>query len=143
MEHRLMIDNDLLAPHNLVADLDKILSPLGVHLEIENKEHDGYDVCIVTVPEKTQTGVDLIAAERKRQIEEEGWPAEHDDKHTNESISIAAACYALPANLRFTIMHLWPWDRKWFKPSIDRIRDLVKAGALIAAEIDRGKRLNQ
>lgn len=142
MEHRLTIDDDLLASHNLVTDLDKILSPLGVRLEIENEEHDGYDVCIVTVPEKSETGVDLITAERTRQIQEEGWTDEHDDKYTNESLSIAAACYALPTFLRFSIMHLWPWDRKWFKPSIDRIRELTKAGALIAAEIDRLKRLN-
>ena len=33
---------------------------------------------------------------------------------------------------------MWPWDLEWFKPSpYDRIRELVKAGALIAAEIDR------
>lgn len=143
MEHRLTIDNDLLASHNLVEDLDKILSPLGVHLEIEDAEHDGFDMCIVKIDEKSSEGVELIAAERKRQIEEEGWTAEHDAQHTNESLSIAAACYALPTNLRFAIMHLWPWDRKWWKPSIDRIKELVKAGALIAAEIDKEKRLNK
>jgi len=32
--------------------------------------------------------------------------------------------------------NLWPWGKEWWKPS-DRRRDLVKAGALIAAEIDR------
>lgn len=31
----------------------------------------------------------------------------------------------------------WPWDPSWWKPSPDPIRNLVKAGALIAAEIDR------
>ena len=31
----------------------------------------------------------------------------------------------------------WPWDESWWKPSNDSIRNLVKAGALIAAEIDR------
>jgi hypothetical protein len=31
----------------------------------------------------------------------------------------------------------WPWDAKWWKPSVDHVRNLVKAGALIAAEIDR------
>jgi hypothetical protein len=34
----------------------------------------------------------------------------------------------------------WPWGTSWFKPSGDDIRDLVKAGALIAAEIDRLQR---
>lgn len=32
----------------------------------------------------------------------------------------------------------WPWDRKWWKPSQDdQVKNLIKAGALIAAEIDR------
>lgn len=31
----------------------------------------------------------------------------------------------------------WPWDAKWWKPSDDPIKNLVKSGALIAAEIDR------
>jgi len=35
------------------------------------------------------------------------------------------------------VMSLWPWGSEWWKPSKDPIRDLVKAGALIAAEIDR------
>jgi hypothetical protein len=35
----------------------------------------------------------------------------------------------------------WPWDRAWWKPSPNnRIRDMEKAGALIAAEIDRLQR---
>jgi hypothetical protein len=34
----------------------------------------------------------------------------------------------------------WPWSKKWWKPSSDPIRNLVKAGALIAAEIDRLQR---
>lgn len=143
MQHRLTIDNDLLASHNLVEELDQLLSPFGINLEIENEEHDGFDVCIVSLPEEVTDGVSLIAAERDRQVNEEGWTDEHDDQHANESLSVAAACYALPTNLRFTIMHLWPWARKWWKPSPDRIRDLTKAGALIAAEIDRGLRLQK
>lgn len=31
----------------------------------------------------------------------------------------------------------WPWDPSWWKPSPDVVSNLVKAGALIAAEIDR------
>jgi hypothetical protein len=33
-------------------------------------------------------------------------------------------------------LQIWPWDRKWWKPT-DRRRDLVKAAALILAEIER------
>lgn len=36
----------------------------------------------------------------------------------------------------------WPWDEEWWKPSEDPVRNLVKAGALIAAEIDRLQRVD-
>jgi len=33
---------------------------------------------------------------------------------------------------------IWPWEKSWWKPTPnDRVKELVKAGALIAAEIDR------
>jgi hypothetical protein len=98
------------------------------------------------------TGIELIAAERKRQIEEEGWTAEHDDEHDRGELIRAAACYALPDmsltfgndNLDISLIELlWPWDLGWWKPSPgNRIRELEKAGALIAAEIDRLLRAN-
>lgn len=37
--------------------------------------------------------------------------------------------------------YIWPWDEHWWK-STTRRRDLVKAGALVAAEIERIDRLN-
>lgn len=37
----------------------------------------------------------------------------------------------------------WPFGQDWWKPSNDPIRNLVKAGALIAAEIDRLHRINK
>lgn len=39
-----------------------------------------------------KSGIDLIAAERQRQIEEEGWTPDHDDQHTNGELALAAAC---------------------------------------------------
>ena len=94
----------------------------------------------------TMPGIDGIAMERIRQIKKEGWSPEHDDTHTENQLALAAACYALP--LKFLVRStkypyqviddLWPWERKWWKPTPDnRIRELEKAGALIAAEIDR------
>lgn len=134
----------------------------------EKHEHDAYcesacdfpkgipeAKCIIVKP----SGVELIAEERKRQIEKEGWDTEHDDSHPPFSMAIAGACYALDlkasivlcANHRdddFTVNDaldcLWPWDGKWWKPTPDDpIRQLTKAGALIAAEIDRLKRLKK
>ncbi len=102
------------------------------------------------------TGVELIAQERERQMSKEGWTAEHDDKHPPFAMAIAGACYILDLKastvLCATARHedytindaldlLWPWDGKWWKPTPDdTVRQLVKAGALIAAEIDRLQR---
>ena len=99
-----------------------------------------------------KTGVELIADERKRQIESEGWTKEHDAEHEEEQLAIAAMCYACPPISRLMIFNeqaqrvptIWPWDPVWWKPSPDnRIKELVKAGALIAAEIDRLQNLNK
>lgn len=85
-------------------------------------------------------GSALIADERARQITQEGWTPEHDDGHSNGDLAVAAACYAAPGGqLRGEeIREQWPWENAWWKPTPnDRVRELVKAGALIAAEIDR------
>jgi len=112
------------------------------------------------------TGVELIAAERHRQVSVEGWMAEHDDKHQCGEMCSAAHCYLVAAdclangkelmgpeyhettdNLKEEIFGhkfgnacAWPWDDDWLKITEDPIRNLVKAGALIAAEIDRLQR---
>ena len=91
------------------------------------------------------SGVDLIAAERLRQVEVEGWTAQHDHDHPGDDLARAAACYALPdgwrdirGGSRRDMPYLWPWASGEWKPTPgDRRRELVKAGALIAAEIDR------
>lgn len=82
-----------------------------------------------------------VLAERQRQISAEGWTPEHDDKHTDGELAAAAACYANPIQVRSGgVPSAWPWDRKWWKPR-DRRSDLVRAGALILAEIERLDRL--
>jgi hypothetical protein len=79
-----------------------------------------------------------VLAERQRQISVEGWTPEHDDAHSGGELADAAACYALwggginPGNWR----EFWPWAPEWLKHSEPR-RMLVKAGALILAEIER------
>mgnify|MGYP001287904267 CR=1 FL=1 len=102
------------------------------------------------------TGVEMIAAERERQQYEEGWLSEHDDEHSSGELAFAAAAYAIYAATpmfkreweRSKVPGLWPWLGTWWKPaagnsSEDRIRELTKAGALIAAEIDRLQRLER
>lgn len=88
----------------------------------------------------TTVGLELVGNERARQIEDEDFDADHDDyENVYEELASAAACYAMPQEYRKGMP--WPWDKKWWKPTPnDRIRELVKAGALIVAEIDRLKR---
>ena len=103
------------------------------------------------------SGVQIIALERERHSEVEGWTPEHDDQHSDGELAEAASCYAAYANIRAGGMdardkgydltigrtYRWPWKRHWWKPTPnDRIRELAKAGALIAAEIDRLQRAN-
>lgn len=89
-----------------------------------------------------KTGIELIADERYRQIYKEGWSSYHDAKHTNGELAQAAMCYANPIPSEGFITAFWPFDRLWYKrSSSDPIKNLVKAGALIAAEIDRIQRL--
>jgi hypothetical protein len=103
----------------------------------------------------TGTGVRLIAAERKRQVEEEGWSPQDDaGMWPGGELAKAAAAYALPEGVRYMqavkivnsrpvyrrtlLAELWGMELSWWKPSPgSRIRELEKAGALIAAEIDR------
>lgn len=89
-------------------------------------------------------GVELIAAERERQKTVEGWRDAHDADYKNEELLKAAMCYLSPVNERDADRHPsdWPWHKSWWKPTPnDRVRELVKAGALIAAEIDRLQRI--
>lgn len=86
-------------------------------------------------------GVGLIAAERERQQSVEGWTPGHDDAHSRMEMVDAAVCYLRFGNIGMQGYppHAWPWEASWWKPA-DPIRNLVKAGALIAAEIDRLQR---
>lgn len=98
-----------------------------------------------------------VVAERERQITEKGWDAAHDDfEHRDGALAKAAAAYAygsaLPEIARShhhaamrsgivlgfisTLRLLWPWALIEYKPKTPR-RELVKAGALILAEIER------
>jgi hypothetical protein len=95
-----------------------------------------------------KTGIELIAEERQRQIEKECWTPKHDDQHNTGDLAHAATAYASAELYRRTTSegydntpHIWPFERKWWKPTPkNRIRELQKAGALIAAEIDRLQR---
>jgi hypothetical protein len=86
-----------------------------------------------------------VITERRRQIENESWSPAHDDEHRHGELSAAAVCYAMHAANALdpdTAIGLtnppawWPWELEWWKPNGTR-RNLVKAAALILAEIER------
>lgn len=91
----------------------------------------------------SQAALDVLA-ERRRQISAEGWTSEHDDQHEPGMLSAAAASYALYASssLASELVNskrcpaIWPWAPEWWKPADPR-RNLVKAAAIILAEIER------
>lgn len=102
-----------------------------------------------------------VIEERRRQVEVEGFDAAHDDEHTEGELALVAAIFAAPEHLVQYIpleggvgfVDPWPdsWDTKWDKRPRDtndnetlleqtdeeRLGLLIKAGALILAEIDR------
>lgn len=92
-----------------------------------------------------KTGIELIAEERTRQIEVEGFTPEHDDQHNRGQLAAAADSYRIYADMLIEhgdnlpacfIPKQWPWERSWWKPSKDPVRNLVKAGALYQAQAD-------
>lgn len=97
----------------------------------------------VQVPQRDMTAaLSDVIAERRRQVEAEGWSPEHDDEHGRGDLICAAYCYAKYANwpaFKDTPPIDWPWDARSWKPG-DARRNLVKAGALILAEIERRDR---
>jgi hypothetical protein len=109
-------------------------------------------------PKHTTTGVELIDRERWRQIKKEGFTPGHDKEHIAGDLADAAVCYAATENVykmrkgggTVKFEDLWPWpdgDKRRKEgdgapsyapgPPGERIRNLVKGGSLIAAELDR------
>jgi hypothetical protein len=101
---------------------------------------DCRDGDVSTAVSATQAITDVLA-ERRRQVESEGWDAEHDDGHAAGDLALAGACYAANAAGFAEVCDVagacvWPWASEWWKPK-DKRRDLVRAAALIVAEIER------
>lgn len=81
-----------------------------------------------------------VIAERHRQVDGEGWSAEHDDQHKMGDLAHAGACYALFPGQQPPL--LWRWAQEWWKPTPhDYRRQIVKASALLIAEGERFDRL--
>ncbi len=94
--------------------------------------------------DRSSAVTDEILLERLRQVRGERWTAAHDDEHGRGEMACAALCYIQSAQSRngkpesplHGVPGFWPWSDAWWKPTTPR-RDLVKAAALIVAEIER------
>lgn len=97
----------------------------------------------MSLPDRLTKAAQDVLAERQRQVTAEGWTPSHDDEHDGGAMATAAACYALGregvSGVR-EFVSFWPWDRKWWKPK-DRRSNLVRAAALLLAEIERLDRI--
>lgn len=75
------------------------------------------------------TGSGLIAAERQRQVDAEGWTLEHDREHGSVILNRAAYYYETHG-----VLGDWPFTEK---PKLKApLRNLVRAGALYQAAAD-------
>lgn len=112
------------------------------------------------LPATMGSALNDIFVERQRQIEVEGWTPEHDDAHEQGALAIAGGWYAINADSHNWIdvmgvagrpdssskisaafnevngYYAWPFGLEWWKPKNTR-NDLVRAAALIVAEIER------
>ncbi|HGT3158765.1 TPA: ead/Ea22-like family protein [Klebsiella pneumoniae] len=125
----------------LVEALEKAQAQSSKWLEAYHKAVSigaRYEERIAEMESRTVTAAAAdVLAERQRQVTAEGWTAERDDGYQNSELADAAACYAIHAhNQGFSTPAHWPWSQDWWKQTSPR-RDLVKAGALILAEIER------
>lgn len=101
---------------------------------------------------KLSKAAEDVVMERKRQVLVEGWNLKHDDNHDAGELSAAGAAYALNAADQLHPYSQgdgnneqpssWPWSPEWWKPKDPR-RDLVRAAALIIAEIEKLDRKEQ
>lgn len=91
-----------------------------------------------------ESGVSRIAVERARQFVVHDYDGTHDDRHDRGELVRGAIAYLLAGTepqgrLSGATPHqVWPWDRgNGWSPEADILANLTKAGAMIAAEIDR------
>lgn len=80
------------------------------------------------------TGVELIARERARQKVKFG--IDNDKGYKEPELVYAACAYSSAFDDECPVPPCYPWPIKTWNPG-NRIKNLTKAGALIAAEIDR------
>lgn len=83
------------------------------------------------------TAIDLVKEEREKQINKYGYTAVHDRQHHNKAVLYGALAYLNSVIYSPNIgIEDWPFEEESFNPEGD-IKNLVKAAAMIIAEIDK------
>ncbi|WP_228267194.1 hypothetical protein [Acinetobacter soli] len=131
-------------------DDDQLNMVWEMYLAGQESKQAEIDSLKAQLTEYTKAALDVIG-ERNRQIEQEYYSIEHDDSYQMNELTRAAASYVINVVSRGWVFNsaygpeayqseevpdLWPWLDEYWKPKNPR-RDLVKAAALIIAEIDR------
>jgi hypothetical protein len=108
----------------------------------------------MSATDNTRNAISMIEQERMEQLTKHGWTEKHDDQYDMRELALGAAAYCLQAaGVGVNAARIWPFAPENFKPRMvslrqtdaceARIGNLVKAGALIVAEIERMRRLQQ
>lgn len=151
--------------NDMTAFIDNLpFDPPAGFVEVDRYENEDNIVLLALKPltplaelllaqEETGEALAAIARERRRQVEAEGWSAEHDDyENQSHELCRAASRYldvAAEKHLLFRFTKIkrpdfrWPFHSRWWKPSPARTRNLEKAGALTLAEMERLARAEQ
>ena len=84
-----------------------------------------------------KTGLEQITEERVKQIAKYGYTAFHDSGYQNQELLFGALTYLMCAiSGKDTGLQYWPFEQQYFHYE-GCIESLKKAGAFIAAELDR------
>ncbi|EPJ1884017.1 hypothetical protein [Enterobacter asburiae] len=128
-----------------LIEIAKIVSNLATQLDVQLARSNQLSIALEAA-EKRIAELEMlpfnpallgVISERQRQQSVEGWTPEHDDQYGESQLLWASSCYVLNTIQPFNRIPMdWPWAPEWWKPTNPR-RDLVKAGALILAEIER------
>ncbi|MFN7124658.1 MAG: hypothetical protein ACK4M8_02165 [Allorhizobium sp.] len=122
---------------------------------ITDEQIEQMQEAIAVLESLSQAAIDVVE-ERRRQVVVEDFRTDEDDHYTCGELAWAATCYLQNAAVAAKMQGLglldvgqcvergtslpkpkiWPWDAEWWKPAGQR-RDLIKAAALIIAEIER------
>jgi len=144
-EHLQFLHQQIIEIAENSAGVSRVIGAAGILLNPQNNLIDPDDDCIELHPDlkmgNTAAAQDVLA-ERRRQVVAEGWTPEHDDQHRLGELAMAAASYACAADDGDceAPRAIWPWDWSCWNPK-DRRHNLIKAGALILAEIERLDRI--